>query len=236
MRAPLVLLLAASFGCVVSACGGKLQPLEPGDPPEEPPVQSHPVTRPGDPGGSTPSSPGIDDPRPPGSVSTHPGAPQSPGGPREQLPPNEPPPVPSPEPPQPPPVSPSPRSPSPEELGLPPTVVACAPGESVEMSFQIPAEEMAQGDGDRSGVGYCTGVVKFQEETFDGSYWDTSSSPWKRVSAVANGRSYNPNPTRIPGHVHTSTLVYADGRSEPQYCSFWAMCEGGIAKGVWFTW
>jgi hypothetical protein len=120
---------------------------------------------------------------------------------------------------------------------LPPTVVPCAIGETVEMSFRIPAEQMAQGASDDSGAGYCTGFVRFEAESFDGSYWDTTSRPeWTRVSAIANGRSFNPTPRNIPSHVHTSTLVYGDGRREEQYCSFWAMCQDGVAKGVWFTW
>jgi hypothetical protein len=94
---------------------------------------------------------------------------------------------------------------------------------------------MAQGASDPNGAGYCTGFVTFGE-TFDGSYWETSTLPWNRVSAEANGRSVDRSPRKIPGHVHTSTLVYGDGRREEQYCSFWAICEGGVARGVWFTW
>jgi len=119
------------------------------------------------------------------------------------------------------------------EQTLPPMDVACSIGGTSEMTFRIPAGNVSYGG---TKDAYCVGFVKFESDEFDGSYYDTSTTPWTRVSATANGRSYNPNPRNIPNHVHTSTVVYADGRREEQYCTFWAKCENGRARGVWFTW
>lgn len=201
------------------ACGGKLVSTEPPEP-----------------GPSELSDPSLSRPTPEPNRPTQTGRPslpkpaEPPASPTDESTPDDKPPPPAP--------SPPPSDPQRPDIGatLPPTSVSCAPGQTVEMSFQIPAREMAQGAGDTDGPGYCTGFVKFEEQSFDGSYWDTTTNPWTRVYATANGRSFNPNPQTIPGHVHTSTLVHANGDRDLQYCSFWALCENGVARGVWFTW
>jgi hypothetical protein len=129
--------------------------------------------------------------------------------------------------------------PAPAPPGLAPTEAPCGPGQVVELSYPISAAEMASGASDPGGTGYCTGVVKFNDDLNKLEklpLQDYSSMPPSTTWVVANGASFNPAPKNIPGHVHTSTVVHADGRQELQYCTFRALCRDGIARGVWHTW
>lgn len=122
-----------------------------------------------------------------------------------------------------------------DDLGakLPPTEgVPCAAGQIVEMSYRISEWNMSHGASSNAGAGYCVGTVQFQEAPYTIYNWDENGK--ERVSA--NGKSVNLDPQDIPSHVHTSTLYYADGRTELQYCTFWALCENGVARSVAFTW
>jgi hypothetical protein len=107
----------------------------------------------------------------------------------------------------------------------------CNFSEPTWLGYVISPMDMAYGASDPGGSGFCEGWVWFDEEWFTFNMFDYDEM--QIYSVDANGSTDFAPGCTVP---HCGTLFFSDGAIDEQSCSVEAVCEGGVAHSVGFTW